>query len=188
MTSQVEQFGAGTCVAMIEKNGYHDSDFYGVFAKSDGEGGYTFEKVMTGSTAYGGGFVPNPDATDEVLTAYRAKRAEVMDGITAARAARAERVPAIGKTVTFVEAITRGKNKTAAGATGTVFYRDVNGYDPMWRIKSGSRTYRVGVEFEDGRKVFAPESKVRVTGFEDEDVPNMDSVVDYVVAAAWPAA
>lgn len=190
MSTQVEQYGPGMCVAMIERNGYDDSDFTGVFAVP-AEGGYRFERKETGSTRYGGGYVPVEDATPEVLAAYRARREEVMAGLAAERAEREAKVPSEGKAVTIVNPPTRGKNKVPAGTTGVVARRVLNDYDSRWAIENGHRTYRVRVDLDlprddSLRSVWLDEDRVRVTGFEDQDLPvNMD-MVDAVIAGGWP--
>lgn len=203
--AQVEKYGEGKCVAVIEKNGYHDSYFTGVFAVpavctcSPAEsltdhdpgcpvpGGWMFTREETGATAYAGGYVPVEDATEDVLAAYRAQRDAAMDRLTAEREAREARMVEAGKPVTVVDPVTRGKNKTAAGDTGVVKRRVVNDFDSSWAKQYGHRTYRVQVEMaDDGRVLWMDEDRVRVTGFEDERLPVRDSQVDYVIAAQWP--
>lgn len=182
VNAQQDEFGQGACVAMIERNGYNDSDFYGIFAVKD-EDGYRFVTKATGSTAYGGGYVPQVDATEDVLVAYRARRQEVLDKLAAEREQRLARVPVVGKTVTVVKAVTRGKNKIHLGAVGEVVWRG----EDQYRTTQTYTRYRLGVEF-DGVKVFLDDDRVRVLGFEDEDLGYEDSAVDYVIAGAWPAA
>lgn len=184
---QAERHGHGMCVAVIERNGYHDSDFTAIFAKPDGFGGYDFVNETTGSTAYAGGYIAHEDATDEVLVAYRDKRASVMANLSAARAEREAKMVDKGKAVTVVKAVTRGKNKVDAGATGTVLAREVNAFDSRWAIATDNRSYRVRVALDhEDRVVWMDEDRVRVTGFEAEDAPVRDLQVDYIVAGAWP--
>lgn len=185
---QAEAFGAGMCVAMIEKNMYHDSYFSGIFAVPAEGGGFTFVTKETGATAFAGGFIPVEDATEEVLVAYRARREEVMESLAAERREREERRPTVGKSVTVVFPPTRGKNKVPAGAAGHVDRRVENDYDSWSRKNSGLRTYRLRVVMEaEDRVVWLDEDRVRVAGFEAEELPSNSEAVDYMVAAAWPA-
>lgn len=186
--AQAERFGHGMCVAMIENNGYHDSDFSGVFAFPAEGGGYTFSRIETGSTRGGGGFVPVEDATEEVLAAYRARREQVLGELAAETEEIQKEVPLVGRRVTIIDPITRGKNKTPDRAQGEVVWRG-NGFQQHWQRANGIEPKRVGVKVDgEERVVFLDEYRVRVVGFEDKMcVPKEgDRMVEYVVAASWP--
>jgi hypothetical protein len=192
---QVEKFGAGMCVYRGEKNGYDDSDFYGIFAVPAEPGtefsvkGYHFRNVETGSTRHAGGFIATVDATEEVKEAYRAWVEAQMESIRAERAANDAKIPEVGTAVTVIEAVTRGKNKVAAGEVGVVFWRGGNRYGDMYGAKyDRPLRYRVGIELFDGTKVFVSEDRVAVQGHEHEERPlPAGHRLWGLMASTWPA-
>jgi hypothetical protein len=182
---------AGRVLATREKNGYDDSDFLAVVAFDAPDGGYVFGQVETGSTRYAGGFIARPNVTDpDLIAAYEAKRDEVYARLAADRAEAEARNPEVGKTVTIVRPVTRGKNKTEAGVTGTVARKVENTYGKRYGGYAGKR-YRLAVLLDepgDARTVWLDDDRVRVQGYEsDRDLPDLSRVVDYVIAEAWPA-
>ena len=184
---------AGRIVAWREDNGYHDSYFHSLVAFDAEDGGYTFGWVQTGATAYGGGYIGRPNVTDQgILEAYAAKRAEVLAGLAADRAAAAEKTVEVGKAVTIVKPTTRGKNKTEAGATGEVVRKVEDAYrGSRFADYAGVKFYRVAVlldEDGDARTVWLDEDRVRVTGHEGEDLSVSMTSVDRLIAQSWPQA
>jgi hypothetical protein len=184
-TAQAEKYGHGHCVKMIERNGYDDSDFCGIFAVPT-EGGYRFTWETTGSTRYGGGYVPVADATPEVLEAYKAHRQVQLDRLADEQAAESDRTPFKGKAVTIVRSTCRGKNLVTEGETGTIIWRGEDGYKAQRQDAQGVRYYRVGIQMDDGRKVFTAEENVRVQGHEGEELGKDLGYVHGMIAQSWP--
>lgn len=186
LSTQQLEHGVGRCLATREKNGYDDSDFYGLFAV-ELPGGWKFQWVETGSTRFAGGFIPRVDCTDEaILSAYREQRKQVMRELAAERTARQAAQVLPGKPVTVITAVTRGKNKVEAGAFGTVLKRTENPFESAWAARYGTQTYRLLIDLGD-RKVWIDEEKVRVTGHEEQPLPDLDQTVDYFIAGNWPS-
>lgn len=187
---QEQEFGAGRCVYAGEHNGYDDSDFYGIFAIDAEGGGYRFEKKIVGSTRHAGGFIPRKDATDEVLAAYRVAREAALAKIGEEIAENEAMVPVVGSFVTVIEAVTRGKNKVAAGEAGIVFWRGGNRWGDQYGEKYGRpEQFRVGVELFDGSKVFLAEYRVQVQGLEGEGKHALrrGDMVWGLLASSWPS-
>lgn len=189
-TAQIDTYGAGTCLAFRERNGYDDSDFFGLFAIKGEDGTYRFEEHQTGSTAFSGGFIAAPDATPEVLAAYRAYRAELIATFHAEHAEKARQFVEQGSKVTVVNPTTRGKNRCEKGETGTVVRRYVqegrtygSGYGAVT-----IEDVRVQVRLDSGNIIWLDEERVRVTGFEDTDrIPRRDRTAEAMVLYTRPA-
>lgn len=186
---QIDAFGAGNVLAFTERNGHSDSDFSALYAVRADDGSYSFKWRETATTRFGGGFMCTPDASDEVLSAYRSRRNEVLGQYRAECDDERSRMIEKGATVTVVKARTRGKSPIAAGTQGVVFWRGVDEYATgAQALRYGQEMlyqYRIGIKV-DGATVWLPEKSVRVTGREDEPVGKVDSMIGYLIAGSWP--
>ena len=185
--TQADQFGVGNCLAVREHNGYNDSDFSGLFAVPNDDGGLTFTWAETGTTRFAGGYVPHKDITDPaIVAAYTARREQVLAEVATARAAEQEKIPTVGKQVVFVKAITRGKNKTEVGTVATVVARDTNPFDSAWTQRYGHRSYRLKVSVPGKFNFFTDEDRVRVVGHETEEIGAVYNDIDGLIVGSWP--
>lgn len=179
---QVERYGAGRVVAVRERNGYHDSDFYAMVAVDRAEGGYDFRWEMTGSTAWASEMLDAVvDATPEVFEAYRVAREAAIERDMERRARERAAMAEIGSTVVVVEPVTRGANKTEAGAVGTV---KAVAAGRQSRYGTWRGPDRIRVEMESGQEIWIDRSRIVVQGFEEYG-PGWE-VQPWGIGAGWP--
>lgn len=175
-----EQF-KGRVVAVVERNGYDDSDWYATYAV-EVDGGYEFKRALVGTTRFAwDGHLPPVDATDEVFAAYKAQREAVWAKYDAEQAEAKAGTVDKGKRVVVVA------GRKYKGKSGEVFWKGEDQYKPSYG--SGFKHYRVGVKFDDGEKGFLPADQCRVEGFDPEvvysDEPSLG--VMQAMLAAWPS-
>lgn len=132
----------GRVVRLIERNGYHDSDFYAVVWHG-ADAARPVETINYGTTSFWTYHNhATVDASPEVMAEYTAWEAERREAAWAAQAERdaalAAREPSKGKIVRSTT--TRGKNK---GVTGKV----------MWYGESTYGGMRVGIKVEGHQKL-----------------------------------
>lgn len=140
----------GRVVAVGERNGYDDSDFYAVVMEDDG----TFVQVITGSTRWYGHDAVTLDATPDVMAAYlahlAAERIAAEEAVAAREAARLAR----GVRVRVVKG-----RKVPKGTEGTVVWIGVDQYGSRY----GTTKHRIGIRPDgDGDTVFTAGSNVVV--------------------------
>jgi len=153
----------GAVLQLFERNGYDDSDFYAIVWDDD-EG--TTKQVCYATTrgwTYANG--ATVDATPEVLAkaqeAHRRARIRMAildDEFRSTLPGKGKRVSVIG-TGQKEDRPRRWKGEVIdAGSEGTVFWIGVDSYrSSRWHTSS-----RLGVELDDGRKVFGPDDAFRV--------------------------
>ena len=149
----LKRFAEGCVISLREMNGYDDSDFYATYYEPEsGEFKETLYASTRGWTYPCGAVV---DATPEVLEKWRAYCKARNEAYYAKVAAAEAAKPTKGKTVKVIRPV-RGKAALKGGETGKVFWY---GEDKFSRY---SKAYRVGVELEEGRKVFISAGAVEV--------------------------
>lgn len=147
----------GNTLFMVERNGYDDSDFSGMFY--DPKSG-KFGWATTGSTSYGGGFIPQPDASDDIVARYREAYATARADYDARIADWESRVPDIGKTVRVDEhAEGSTRKRKNGGREGTVVWHGRDDYKSSELVDR----FRIGIQPDDGGDVFyVPADYVKV--------------------------
>jgi hypothetical protein len=172
----------GAVLQTYERNGSWDSDFYAIVYDAESD---TIKHVQYATTR--GWTYPNyatVDATDEVLVKAQVamRRADVSMGLLSAEWASKEH--AKGKRVSVIgtgekqDRPRRWKGEVIeAGSEGTTFWMGVDSYrTPRYAAKYGHRlSYRLGVELDDGRKVFGPDDAFEVVDPE-QYVPSREQV------------
>lgn len=155
-----------------EHNGYDDSDFYAVvWDRADG----IIRNVLTGSTRWAGGIRSFPSCTDEdelyaaerqlARVMFKALRdAEHRDHFTPDDAERGQELELLvdGK---WSDRITGTVHQYRAGDVGVVFW--CHAYGTFYRKgynKPGRDNRRVGLNFDDGRKIFVMLKKCKKPG------------------------
>lgn len=150
----LKEFAKGCVVSLREMNGYDDSDFYATYW--DEESG-TFKETCYASTR--GWTYPcgaSIDASPELVEKYLEYREGLTRDYYAARKAVEDAKPKAGKRVKVARAV-RGKAALKGGETGTVFWYGVDSFSSKY-----NPGYRVGVELDEGRKVFVSAGAVEV--------------------------
>lgn len=140
----------GRVLTWREDNGYNDSDFLALVQEDDGSFGW----IEYASTRYYGGcFAAKPDATDEVLAAYRVFRDGLVAKATASRIERDALSAKIGSPVKIT------RSRKYKGETGTIKWWGLDQYKSNRRTKA----YRVGVVLDStGEMVFVPAGYLQV--------------------------
>lgn len=178
MFDKVEDF-EGRVVAVRERNGYNDSDFYALTAV-DTEDGVKFEWKQYGTTRFPFMLQVGVNATAEVEAEY-AKQYEAARAKFEAECQEYEAATvAKGKQVTVVAG-----RKVPKGKQGEVRWVGVDKYAPAW---GGFKKYRVGVKFEGEQDLtFMSMDNVRVTGYEDFGTcdPDSNRATGWVFAETW---
>lgn len=140
----------GRVIAVTERNGYDDSDFLAL-VESDAGG---FGWITTGSTAYGGGWIATPNATEEVKARYAEWYAGRKAVAEAAQAAYDERVVKVGSEVRVVG------GRKHKGQSGVVVWFGKDQY----KSTRTTEVFRVGIQPADGgEKFFVPVEQVEVS-------------------------
>lgn len=144
----------------VERNGYHDSDFY--VSIWDGE---KIRSIEIGSTRGGGGWNGMVPSDGWLSGDAETAAADWLIGRKVAKARTAAKAIANaidkGDEVIVSKAVTRGKNKVAKGKIGRVFW---SGEDRFARTNPfGEAPRRFGVEIEAGEKVFVGEGNLTRT-------------------------
>jgi hypothetical protein len=129
----------GAVLAMYERNGYHDSDFFAVVWNQDSQ---SVIGVEYGTTRFGNGGYADVDATPEVIDLAKQYKKTVETRHENQLQALRNKLMAPGITVQVK--LSRGKNKHLDGSLGTVFWVG-NGY--------AKHSIRVGVEVS-GERIF----------------------------------
>lgn len=164
-----EEHYVGAVLSEYEHNGYHDSDFYAIVWDAETE---TVKHVEWGTTRFPMFNSCAVDATDEVREKAGRYMAESDAKSLVRRSVRESHdVTVKGRKVSVIGT---GKNKVnprkwkgeviPAGSVGTVFWVGEDRYrTPRYAHKYGHPVaYRLGVELEDGRKVFGPDDAFEV--------------------------
>jgi len=173
--SKVETLFEGAVLGHRERNWHDDSDFYAIVWDAEKEWKDRRGRVRRGAIRSFGyattrfatyGNTCTTDATEEVQEAAARYNARlVLADWWAAKKYEAAQVR-VGKLVEMrrdYRPRKAGRDGAKKGEAGRVFWRGVDQYSvPRYRNSYKRATYRVGVEFADGRKVFVPESAVEV--------------------------
>ena len=165
----------GRVLQTFERNGYDDSDFCAIVWT-----GERLEEVTYASTR---GWTYHNDAKVDATEAVRAEALQWyrshLYGVLLDDEKAENAKPVKGRKVRSTT--TRGK---AAGITGTVFWRGVDKYNSTRYIT----IYRVGIETEDGTKVFIPESKAEVIAPLAADTAKIAKHCETAIPANWRSA
>lgn len=140
----------GRVLTWREDNGYNDSDFLALVQEDDGSFGW----IEYASTRYYGGcFAAKPDATEQVLAAYRAYWERLKANATKAREEREALSARIGTPVKIT------RSRKYKGETGTVKWWGVDQY----KSNRHSKAFRAGVVLDStGEMVFVPAAYLQV--------------------------
>ena len=178
----------GRTLFMREQNGYNDSDFSGLFYDPALE---KFGWATTGSTAYSGGFIPRPDAADDIVDKYEVAYNEAYDRYYAEVNDYLAKVPDVGKEVKVVGG---RKHKNKVGKV--VWFGDDAYSSSRWMV-----SHRIGVLTEDGERFFVSAEQVEVkvngeyveaegtstsTGLGGSFGGSHDKFLGYLFASSWP--
>ena len=132
----------GKVVATRENNGAYDSDFLALVETDEG----TFTWVTTGSTAYGGGFVAQVDATPDVLARYADFYETKKAAALTAQATYEEALVKVGSTVRV------DGGRKYKGKSGTVTWYG----EDKFRSDRQATFFRAKVQTADGESFFVP--------------------------------
>ena len=178
-------YDSSRCVSWYERNGYDDSDFGAVYWN-----GETFVSEIVGSTRYYGGNIPRGNADENLKFQYEIWRNVKLAFFRNARENELRRAIVKGAYVTVIESVTRGKNKIAAGEAGIVFWSEIVNHDPYGREWGKKRRAGILVTDENGneKKIYIDASRIRVQGFEDENLPLENDVAQLAFAMSYPPA
>jgi hypothetical protein len=132
----------GQVIATRENNGAYDSDFLALIETDEG----AFTWVTTGSTAVGGGFIAQVDATPDVLARYADFYETKKAAALAVQAAYEQTLVKAGSTVL----VTGGRKYK--GKTGTVTWYG----EDKFRSDRRATFFRAKVETADGESFFVP--------------------------------
>lgn len=163
----------GLCLSEREANGYHDSDFY--MLVWDPEAGKPNEIMFATTRGWSYPcYASRADATPEVLAAYADWQRRQTEEDRKRAAVREATIPRVDRRIRVVKSVTRGKNKVEGGAEGVVTWFGKDGFDRSDRylndmqrsiaamIRDPRDGMRVGVKFDDGRRLFLPAMNVEV--------------------------
>lgn len=153
----METTHVGRVLALRERNGYDDSDFYAI-VWDDAKGcPVEVEYASTRGWTYPNG--AKVDATPEIVAKWEAWTIEQKRACERARLAAEAAIPRVGRTVRVVKG-----RKVEIGTTAEVFWA---GRDQFRRGQFGRRDVeRVGLRLLDGTRVFTSAENVVVEGAE----------------------
>jgi CubicO group peptidase (beta-lactamase class C family) len=161
----METTHVGRVLALRERNGYDDSDFYAIVWDDEKGRPVEVEYASTRGWTYPNG--AKVDATPEIVEKWEAWTREQKAACERARLAAEAALPRVGRTVRVVKG-----RKVEVGTVGEVFWA---GRDQFKRGPWGRREIeRVGIRLLDGSRVFLDAGNVVVEGAEgpapaDED-------------------
>lgn len=152
----------GRTLAVREINGYNDSDFRALVEHENGAFGW----ITTGSTAVGGGFIAEADATDDVKARYiewwERKNKTVQAGLTTYQ----ETIPSVGKAVEV-----RGGRKHA-GKTGEITWYG----EDQFKSNRHTTAYRARIRTPEGEEFYVPADYLWVRNSRGEFVEAAETV------------